>query len=162
MGPRRASGIVVLAAALTAARTGWGAPELNLARVAWLQGCWEARASNRVIEESWTAPRGGAMVGLGTTVRRDSLVEYELILLRLVDGALAYEAHPSGQGVATFTAREATDSTVIFRNPDHDYPQEVGYRRAGADSLIAWVDGTLNGKARRMEFRYARARCSGL
>jgi hypothetical protein len=65
-------------------------------------------------------------------------------------------------GVATFTAREATDSTVIFRNPDHDYPQEVGYRRAGADSLIAWVDGTLNGKARRMEFRYARARCSGL
>jgi hypothetical protein len=80
----------------------------------------------------------------------------------LIPGSvLAYEAHPSSQSVATFTARESTDSTVVFANPTHDYPQEIGYQRVGADSLLAWIDGPLKGKPRRVEFRYARVKCSG-
>jgi hypothetical protein len=114
-----------------------------------------------VIEESWTAPRGGTMLGLGRTVRGDSLVEYELVVLRASAGALTYEAHPAGQPTATFTAREVTDSTIVFANPGHDYPQEVGYRRVGRDSMLAWIDGQHDGKRRRVNFPYARVRCPG-
>jgi hypothetical protein len=133
---------------------------LTLDRVAWLQGCWEARSPSRVIEENWMAPRGGTMIGTGRTVRADTLAEYELIVLRAVNGTLAYEAHPSGQAVATFTAREAGDS-VVFSNPAHDFPQRVGYRRVGADSLVAWIEGERNGRTRRIEFLYRRVRCAG-
>jgi len=145
---------------LLAAGGALGAPS-KLVRIAWLQGCWKAESPSRVIEENWTAPRGGAMIGVSSTVRGDSLVEYELLVLRQVRGALAYEAHPSGQAVTTFTARELTDSTVVFADPAHDYPQEVGYQRVGVDSLVAWIDGTIKGKPRRVEFRYARVKCSG-
>jgi hypothetical protein len=100
------------------------------------------------------------MIGVSSTVRGDSLVEYELLVLRPIGGVLAYEAHPSSQAVATFTARELTDSTVVFANPTHDFPQEVGYQRVGADSLLAWIDGQLKGKSRRVEFQYARVKCS--
>lgn len=130
-----------------------------LSRVAWIQGCWEASSPKRVVQESWTAPLGGSMIGVSRTVRGDSLVEYELVVLRERSGVITYEAHPSGQPVATFTARAVTDSSIVFSNPAHDYPQEIGYRLVGADSLIAWIDGTSKGKARRVEFPYARSGC---
>ena len=43
-------------------------------RVAWLQGCWELSSGNRVVEEQWTRPRGGIMLGVGRTTRDGRLV----------------------------------------------------------------------------------------
>jgi hypothetical protein len=105
------------------------------------------------------APRGGAMLGMGRTVRGSKLVEYELVLIMEQEGRLAYEAHPSGQPTATFMATTATDTSVVFENPQHDFPQRVGYRRNGADALDAWVEGQADGKSRRVDFSYQRARC---
>ena len=85
--------------------------------------------------------------------------DYELVLIKEMNGRLAYEAHPSGQPSATFLSTMASDSTVVFENPEHDFPQRVGYRREGADSLQAWIEGQANGKSRRVDFAYQRARC---
>jgi hypothetical protein len=133
----------------------------SLARLAWLQGCWEARFPAVTIEENWMAPRGDSMVGVSRTVREARLIEHELVILREAGGVFTYEAHPAGQPAATFTAAEVGDSSIVFRNPEHDYPQEVGYRRVGADSLVAWIDGQSQGKPRKIEFPYARVRCPG-
>jgi hypothetical protein len=126
--------------------------------VSWLQGCWQLTAGDRIVEEQWTAPRAGVMLNMGRTVRGDRLIEYEWVLLREKDGVLEYEAHPSGQPSDVFTARTATSSEVVFENPQHDFPQRVGYKRDG-ESLLAWIEGTTNGKARRVEFPYRRAAC---
>ena len=129
-------------------------------QVSWLQGCWQLESGGRVVEEQWMAPRGGVMLGMGRTVRDGTLVEYESVILREQDGRLAYEAHPSGQPSAVFTSASVTESTVIFENSMHDYPQHVGYQRDG-DSLLAWIDGTANGKSRRVDFPYRRVACAG-
>ena len=129
-----------------------------IAAVGWLQGCWQTTAGDRVVEEQWTAPRAGIMLSMGRTVRGNQLVEYEWILLREHDGMLEYEAHPSGQPSAVFTAGTATANDVVFENAAHDFPQRVGYKRDG-DSLLAWVEGTTNGKSRRVEFPYRRVAC---
>ena len=129
-------------------------------QVSWLQGCWQLESGGRVVEEQWMVPRGGVMLGMGRTVRDDKLVEYESVILREQDGRLAYEAHPSGQPSAVFTSASVSQSTVIFENPTHDYPQRVGYQRDG-DSLLAWIDGTANGKSRRVDFPYRRVACAG-
>lgn len=136
-----------------------GAEPLRIERIAWLQGCWRAESPTRTIEEQWMPPRGRTMLGMGRTVRGDSLHDYELLMLREDAGALAYRAHPAGQPGATFLATEAGDSLVVFANPGHDFPQRVGYRRAGADSLIAWIEGERNGRTRRIEFPFRRVRC---
>ena len=134
-------------------------PESNpLASVAWLTGCWEASRPNATIEEHWLAPRGGVMLEVGRTVRNDSLAEYEMVVLRARGGRLVYESHPSGQPSAEFTSTAASDSEVVFENPAHDFPRRVGYRRAGADSLVAWIDGGAG--TRRVEFRYRRVACA--
>jgi len=132
----------------------------SIDQVSWLQGCWQLESGGRVVEEQWMAPRGGVMLGMGRTVRDGKLVEYESVILREQDGRLAYEAHPSGQPSAVFTSASVSQSTVIFENPTHDYPQRVGYQRDG-DSLLAWIDGTANGKSRRVDFPYRRVACAG-
>lgn len=125
-----------------------------------LTGCWERRTPRGTVEERWSTPKGGMMQGMGRTFRGDSLVEYEFVLIRETAGRVVYEAHPSGQAPNTFPAKTVTDSLVEFEDPAHDYPQRVGYRKAGADSLIAWIDGTTPRGPRRVEFPYARAACT--
>lgn len=134
---------------------------VGIDRVAWLQGCWQANSPRRLIEENWTAPRGGSMLGVSRTFRGDSLIEYELVVLRQQAGALTYEAHPSGQPSAVFTARTVTDSVVVFENAAHDFPQRIGYRKTGADSLVAWIEGAPDGPPRRFDFPYCRVPCPG-
>jgi len=130
-----------------------------LQRVSWLSGCWVRELPGRRIEELWLPPRGGAMLNLGRTIRDDRMTDYEFVLLREADGTLAYEAHPAGQSPATFLAAEPSESLVVFTNPTHDFPQEVGYRRMGTDSLLAWIAGSLGGNPRRIEFPYRRVSC---
>lgn len=124
--------------------------------VAWLQGAWERVTPQQTVEEQWLAPRGNTMMGIGRTVKSDSLVEYEMIILRARGSQLVYEAHPSGQAPAEFRSKSVSDSSVVFENLEHDFPQRVGYELRGADSLIAWVEGPSKGKTKRVEFHYRR------
>src|SRR5262245_44897223 len=108
--------IVLLTSFLCVADAGF-AQQVTVDRVSWLQGCWRSTRGETTIEEQWMAPRGGAMLGMGRTVRGSKLVEYELVLIKELEGKLAYEAHPSGQPTATFTATTVSDGSVVFENP---------------------------------------------
>ncbi len=134
-------------------------------RAAWLTGCWEMTRGETVVEEQWMPPRGDAMLEMGRTVRGGRLVDFELVVLRNENGRLAYEAHPSGQPTATFREREKPESApsgeLLFEDPTHDFPQRVGYRRLSADSAIGWIEGSREGRVRRIDFRYARVGCGG-
>jgi hypothetical protein len=151
-------GRIVIASLLLAASSGADRPVAGIGSLVWLQGCWEARAGDRVVEEQWMLPRAGSMLGMSRTVRGEALAKYELVVIRERADRLAYEAHPSGQPAAEFLSTSVSDREAVFENPDHDFPQRVGYRREGS-SLTAWVEGTRGGKSRRIEFMYRRAAC---
>ena len=148
--------LAVAALVLGASATG---PTARVTQVGWLAGCWEQAVGQRLVEEQWTRPRGGLMLGLGRTVRGDTLVEYEQTRIFERGGRLVFGANPSGQASAEFESIEVSDSSVTFQNPTHDFPQRVMYRRRGADSLIGRVEGTRNGKLRGVDFPYTRVAC---
>lgn len=133
--------------------------QTTIDRVSWLQGCWRLTSNGRTVDEQWSSPGGGAMLATSRTVRDGKLVEYEFVVLREKDGGLVYEAHPSGQVSGAFPMKTIEASSVVFENPAHDFPQRIGYRRAG-DRLDAWIEGTINGKARRVEFPYVSVACA--
>jgi hypothetical protein len=137
------------------------APAMSVATVSWLAGCWSLQSGDNVVEEQWLPPRANSMLAMGRTVRAGKLVEYELLLLSERAGQLVYRAHPSGQLAAEFMAVAATADRVVFENPQHDFPQQVGYQRQGSDGLLAWVQGTIKGAVRRSEFSYRRVPCGG-
>ena len=130
-----------------------------IASLGWLTGCLEARSATRVVEEQRMPLRAGTMLGMGRTTNARGLADYELTLIRQDGDRLLYEAHPKGQPPATFVARVANEDSVVFEAPEHDFPQRVAYRRVGRDSVLAWVEGTMRGTARRFEFPYRRVPC---
>ncbi|HWN19799.1 MAG TPA: DUF6265 family protein [Gemmatimonadales bacterium] len=134
-------------------------PGPSVKNLRWLAGCLELRAGDRLVEEYRMDLRAGSMLGMGRTTTSKGLMEYELTLIREKEGKIHFEAHPSGQAAAVFTATSANTDSVIFEAPEHDYPQIVGYRRLGRDSVIAWIDGEQGGKRRRIEFPYRRVAC---
>jgi hypothetical protein len=135
-----------------------GGPRVE--QVGWLAGCWARTSGSRVVEEQWMRPRGGLMLGAGRTVEGDSLIEFEQVRVHERDGRLIYAAAPSGQTPAEFTSLAVTDSSITFENLTHDFPQRILYRRIGADSLVARVEGMRGGKLRGVDFPYSRAACS--
>jgi hypothetical protein len=133
----------------------------SIDQLGWLAGCLELRSGDRVVEEHRMGVRAGSMLGMGRTTSKAGLSEYELTLIYEKEGKIEFEARPSGQPPATFRAIVAGADSVVFAAPEHDYPQVVGYRRAGPDSVLAWIDGKVAGKSRRIEFPYRRVSCPG-
>lgn len=134
----------------------------GLEQLRWMSGCWQGRSGNgsRVIDEQWMAPRGRMMLGMSRTVRGDSAVlEFEHLEILERQGRVIYHAEPSEQKPADFTAVVVSDTLAVFENLEHDFPQRVIYRKRGADSVIARIEGMRGGQLRGIDFPYARAAC---
>lgn len=107
------------------------------------------------------APAGGAMLGMGRTIREGRLDDYELMLIRLQDGRLDFEAHPMMQPTAVFTATVVSDTLLQFENSRHDFPRLVAYHRRGPDSLVARIAAGPAPSDEQVLFPYRRVACAG-
>ena len=154
------AGLAALLVLVFAGQDGAAQGTAGIQRAAWLQGCWELVSPARSVEEAWMTARGGSMIGVSRTIRNGKTTAYEMIVLREEGERLAYEAHPSGQPPATFLSTRISETDLVFQNPEHDFPQEVGYHLDG-ETLLAWIRGMQNGSEQRIEFPYKRTRCSG-
>jgi len=125
--------------------------------LAWMAGSW-AGADGRVEhEEHWTAPKGGAMVGMHRTVRDGRMVEFEFLRIEEREGALVYLSMPGGRSPATpFTLKSLEGQRVVFENAAHDFPQRVIYWKDGSD-LRARIEGTIAGQDRSTEWHWTRS-----
>ena len=150
--------LILSAAALTAAGP---LQEPGVERLRWMAGCWERATRGGNVEEQWTAPRGGTMLGLSRTVRDDATVAWEQLRIEAREGRLVYIATPSGQATAEFTSSAVSDSLVVFENPAHDFPTRILYRPAPGDSLHARIEGSRGGEVRGVDFRFGRVACPG-
>lgn len=137
---------------------------VSLSSLTWLAGCWQRTAPDRVVEEQWMAPAGGLMLGMSRTIRTadGGLIEFEQVRIEARGDSAVYVAHPSRQAMATFAAVAYNDSLILFENKGHDFPQRIGYRKVGADSLEAWIEGPgKEGTTRKIDFPYRRVACPG-
>jgi hypothetical protein len=149
-------GVLISAAGFTRAAETSPAPA-KIDAVAWLTGVWKLERNGRTTVEVWGVPAGGLMIGTSHTFTKERTMEYEFILIRPdANGVLNYVAKPSGQPEASFKLVRATDRELVFENPKHDFPQKISYVLKEDGTLLAAIDGTKNGKARRVEFPYRR------
>jgi len=134
MSQRLLTALIVIGCAVSCFAPEPLAAKAKIESAAWLTGTWELNESGRAVTEHWMPPAGGTMLGMSRTVARGRTVEHEFILLREdEDGGLSYVAKPS-----------------------HDFPQRILYTLKNSTNLQAAVEGTKNGKTRRLEFNYTR------
>ncbi len=104
--------------------------------LAWMEGCWISPDGRSY--EIWSAPLGGMLFGYSVSLSNGEATFFEQLRIETGDGPARYVAYPSGQAPAAFIEISAGEHSVVFANPDHDYPQEISYVRDG-DALRAQI-----------------------
>ncbi|MDM4766998.1 DUF6265 family protein [Pelomonas sp. SE-A7] len=128
---------------------------------AWMAGCWKLEGSDAGSAEQWMAPAGGQMMGMSRTLRRGKLVEFEFLQIRPnAEGKLEYVAQPQGRPPTAFALKEQGPQSVLFENPQHDFPQRISYKRDGLQ-MQARIEGERNGKLRGIDFAFRKIACDG-
>jgi hypothetical protein len=99
-------------------------------QLSWLAGCWVS--TDKSAQEVWVVDSDHSLIGFNVVFSDNQVEFYEVLSIRRnEDGSLVYTPHPSGQPSASFVATEVAENSVVFTNPDHDYPQEIKYAREG-------------------------------
>lgn len=128
------------------------APSSSVQDLAWLSGCWASIDGEAGSGETWTAPAGGTLLGVGRTVKSGKTVSHEFMQIRETgSGQIAFIALPSGQKEASFPLVRLSGQEAVFENPQHDFPQRVIYRRDG-DLLTGRVEGSEGGETKGFDF----------
>ena len=111
----------------------------KLEDLAWMSGHWTSTQGDVVMEEVWTTPRGGVMLGL----HRDASAtkaSFEFIRIAATPDGIIYFAQPGGRPPTPFTLVESTQTRAVFANPKHDFPKRIIYW-LHEDQLCARVEG---------------------
>ena len=128
-------------------------------RVAWLAGCWKHEEAGFRRDEQWMRPSGGTMIGMSRSVSDGRTVEFEHLRIEQLEGRLVYVANPSGQSEMAFVETEVTDRKLVLEAPEHDFPQRIVYERMSPRSVLAWIEGEIDGVSRVIEFPMTATRC---
>jgi hypothetical protein len=121
----------------------------------WLSGAWvgtRGEGGATSIEERWSPPLGGAMLGTSRTVSRGSMRAFEFLRIVERDGGLVYIAQPGGAAPTEYVLTELDGTRAVFDNPRHDYPKRIVYELSAEDGLSATIGFLKGGSPRRFEF----------
>ena len=128
--------------------------------LAWMSGDWQTAAGGRAqIEEHWTTPAGGSMIGMARTIAGDKTVEFEYLRLEQRADAIYYVAHPKARCPGTdFKLTRLSGQEAVFENPQHDFPKRVIYRKNSDGSLTASIDAGEGTKSQKFVYLPIRAK----
>jgi len=132
----------------------------SLEDLAFMVGCWEGELGNgSIIRETFTSPKGGAMLGTSHVVGEDQTRFFEFIQIRDGENGIYYQPHPQGKDAAAFPLVKVTADEAVFENETNEFPQRIVYRADGRDRLLARIE-KLDGEGART-FPMTAAPCGG-
>lgn len=121
--------------------------------MAWLTGAWVGSGGPASMEERWSPPKGGTLLGVGRTVKEDKMVSFEFLRIVERDGGLVYIAQPGGRAATEFVLTELDKQRAVFLNPRHDYPQRIVYELTEDGTLSASIGFAKGGSLRGAEYQ---------
>ena len=120
---------------------------------AFLAGVWRQLQGESRVEEFWTGPAGGLMLGAGRELAGGKLAFFEHMRIEERGATLVYVALPFDENATEFLLQSCSADEIVFANGAHDYPKRIRYRLEADGTLVARVEG--DGRAE--EWRYTRA-----
>ena len=153
--------LAVFAATLAAVPAAAQQPDRPLAALAFMAGCWRGDAGvDKTIEEQWTAADSDVM--LATTRYLDdndgSTRGWEFSRIAADSAGIVLHPAPMGRPRGRFRMAPSRAGEAIFRDPSHDSPKRIIYRRVDARRLVVQLDDG-EGDREAQEFRLERVPC---
>lgn len=131
----------------------------GLAKVDFVAGCWRGETAEGVVEETWTRPTGGSMLGTGRTLAKGRTAFFEFLRIELRGDQIVYVAQPKGGAPTEFPLAKAGEGHVVFENVGHDFPQRIRYERRTATVLHVHLEGVEGGAAHAEDLDLSRVDC---
>jgi len=148
-----ASALALMAASPLAAQTRPGGVEA----LAWMAGAWAGEKDGVAMEELWTVPRGGALLGLHRDVKAGRLLSWEFLRIQATDAGIIYFASPRSAPPTPFKLIEVGDKRAVFENKEHDFPQRILYWVDAKGALHARIEGPQGDKTVAEEWVWTKA-----
>lgn len=139
---------------------GAASPSATLGGMAWLAGSWTGEGLGGHVEEIWSPPQAGAMMGMFRLLREGKTAFYELMTLVEENGSLVLRVKHFNPDLTGWEERDKTvDFAFAAMAGDRFFFDGLTFERQGADALTIHVvisakDGTVHEEA----FSYSRAR----
>lgn len=124
-----------------------------------LVGKWEMKNKTGKVVEHWTKHRDSLT---GTSYQFDAKgdsILTEAVVLKKIDGVWHYCVtgfEKGNEGKTNFKLVAWANNTFTFENKQHDFPQKISYQNKGKEELLAWIEGNINGKTRKISFPYVK------
>jgi hypothetical protein len=134
-------------------------PAARVSDLAWLAGRWTGEGLGGRIDEVWSDPDGGAMVGYFRLVVDGKPVFYEILTLLETDGSVELRLKHVNPDM---TGWEEKKDFVTFRLVKHDstgaYFSGLTFRRVGPDQMEGYLAlrNRSDGSVREEKFVYRR------
>lgn len=150
--------LITVSVCLLAAASFAQDPSPEMAKLAWISGCWRSEGKIQT-EEQWTKLEAQSMLGMGRTIANGKTVFHEFLQIRDRANGVVYIAQPNGGAAVEFKLVKVNDNQAVFENPQHDFPQRIIYQHEVDGSLYAAIEGEEKGTPKRVEFAMRRVRC---
>jgi hypothetical protein len=136
-------------------------PPAKIADMAWLAGQWTGEFLGGTIDEAWSEPSAGAMVGFFRLVKDGKPVFYEILTLMESGGSVEMRLKHVNPDM---TGWEEKKDFVTFRLVRQDaagvYFDGLTFRRAGPDAIDGFIAlrDRATGELREEKLTYRRAK----
>ena len=154
--------IVLILVMFIATASANGQGKADITSVKWLTGCWQKDndKSGTLTFEQWTTSDGGALFGIGRTLKSGKLLSWEMMrIAQEGDSAKFFAQLPNAATATAFALKTATRDELVFENLQNDFPHRVIYRNAGPDKLAARIEGKNGEKEMAIDFPFKRIKC---
>ncbi len=136
----------------------YGQAKNIIPKLDWLKGKWQLIQNSNSFEE-WIRIDSSELQGKSYTIKCSDTIFHETIKISQLQTDYWYipsvTDQNNGQPVY-FKLVNHTDTSLLFNNPNHDFPQFIQYNYHAPDTLKASISGKRNGLTKTINFIFLR------
>lgn len=130
--------------------------------LSFMTGSWTCQVWGGTFEETWIAPKGGAMQGVGRHLVGDKVGFMESMSIETAtDGTVTMyivtEAlSKASKNADAFKLTSLVNRSATFERIDDDFPTKITYKATKEGGLFCRIEGIQKGKPRATNFEFMR------
>jgi len=134
-------------------------PFKTIKELQWLVGTWTNHTKEKQSYENWIQVNDSTLRAHSFTIVENDTVFAERVTLQQKKSntyftVIAYNQNDNKP--VTFKMIPSEKKTFTFENPQHDFPSRISYTNPVKDSIHAWIEGTVKGENRKVDFYFKR------
>lgn len=129
----------------------------KLDSTSWLLGTWTDSSKMGKATETWHKENDSTYTAESFIVSQKDTIFYEQVKLEQRNNEIHCVIKTKGQNdneAVSFKLRSGNAETLVFENPQHDFPTQITYTKIGSDSLYAEISGLSKGQEKKVGFPF--------